>query len=72
MAAAADQRADLDLQISLLTEHEITQLVKLVPDMAQHAGIRTQAEEELEDVKRDVAPDTVLDKIEKKQAADKN
>jgi uncharacterized membrane protein len=70
MAAAADQRADLDLQINLLTEHEITQLVKLVSDMARHAGIKTQAEQELEHVKQDVAPDTVLDKIEKRQAAD--
>jgi uncharacterized membrane protein len=69
MAAAADQRADLDLQISLLTEHEITQLVKLVSEMARHAGIRTPAHQELEDVKQDVAPDTVLDKIEKKAAA---
>src|SRR5262249_49172492 len=70
MAAAADQRADLDLQISLLTEHEITQLVKLVSDMAHHAGIKPRAQQELEDVKQDVAPDTVLDKLEKKQIAD--
>ena len=30
MAAAADKRADLDLQVSLLSEHEITRLVTLV------------------------------------------
>ena len=30
MAAAADERADLDLQISLLAEHEVTRLVTLV------------------------------------------
>ena len=30
MAAAADERADLDLQISLLAEHEITRHVRLV------------------------------------------
>src|SRR5262245_39332010 len=47
MAAAADQRADLDLQISLLTEHEITQLVKLVSDMARHAGVKPQGQQEL-------------------------
>ena len=30
MAAAADKRADLDLQISLLAEHEVTSLVTLL------------------------------------------
>jgi uncharacterized membrane protein len=70
MAAVADQRADLDLQITLLTEHEITQLVKLVSEMAHHAGLKTGAQRELEDVKQDVAPDTVLDKIEKKHTAE--
>ena len=34
MAAAADRRADLDLQISLLTEHELTKLATLLTDMA--------------------------------------
>ena len=32
MAAAADKRADLDLQISLLAEHEVTRLVTGVGD----------------------------------------
>ncbi len=32
MAAAADKRADLDLHISLLTEHELTKLTGLVTD----------------------------------------
>lgn len=30
MAAQADKRADLDLQISLLTEHELTKVAELV------------------------------------------
>src|SRR5215204_5220087 len=30
MSAAADKRADLDLQVSLLAEHEVTRLVTLV------------------------------------------
>src|SRR5215213_2746570 len=33
--AAADKRADLDLQISLLAEHEITKLAALVSAIAQ-------------------------------------
>src|SRR5947199_3159449 len=66
MAAGADKRADLDLQISLLTEHELTKIASLLSDMAKQMGIRTPVEGDLEEVKRDVAPDAVLDRIEKK------
>jgi uncharacterized membrane protein len=64
MAAAAAQRADLDLQISLLAEHEITQLATLASAIAQKLGVRSEADEEIEEIKRDVAPDAVLDEIE--------
>ncbi len=37
LAAVADKRADLDLQISLLTEHEITKVVGLLNDMAANS-----------------------------------
>src|SRR5215203_1629489 len=39
MAELADKRADLDLQISLLAEHEITRLVTLVSAIAEHLGL---------------------------------
>jgi uncharacterized membrane protein len=66
MATAADKRADLDLQISLLTEHELTKMATLLSDMARKIGVTTRVEAELEEVQRDVAPDAVLDAIEKK------
>ncbi len=66
MAAAADKRADLDLQVSLLAEHEITKLTALATEMAHRMGVRTGLEQELDEIKQDVAPDTVLDNIEKK------
>jgi uncharacterized membrane protein len=66
MAAAADKRADLDLQISLLTEHELTKLATLVSDIARKLDVSTPIEGELEEVKRDVAPEAVLDAIENK------
>src|SRR5690242_9177302 len=56
MAAVADQRADLDLQISLLTEHELTKLATLMSDMAHKMGVKTPVEREMEEIKRDVAP----------------
>jgi uncharacterized membrane protein len=64
MQAAADKRADLDLQISLLAEHEITKLASLVSAIADHLGVRTGMDEELQEITRNVAPEAVLDEIE--------
>jgi uncharacterized membrane protein len=66
MAAAADKRADLDLQISLLTEHELTRIATLLVDMAEQMGVKTDVDDELHQVQQDVAPDAVLDRIEQK------
>jgi uncharacterized membrane protein len=70
MAAAADKRADLDLHVSLLTEHELTKLVELVTAMAERAGVQANADPEIEEIKKDVAPEAVLDEIETKQASE--
>jgi uncharacterized membrane protein len=64
MSAAQDKRADLDLQISLLAEHEITRLVTLVSAMADRMGVKTEADPELEEITQDVAPEAVLDEID--------
>src|SRR5919107_502850 len=64
MAAAADKRADLDLQVSLLAEHEVTRLVTLVSGIADRLGVRTEADAEVEEIARDVAPEAVLDELE--------
>ena len=45
MAAAADKRAELDLQISLLTEHGLQ--IRLFSDVARKMGVTTQVEGEL-------------------------
>jgi uncharacterized membrane protein len=64
MQAAADKRADLDLQISLLAEHEVTKLAALVSDIAKRLGVETEVDDELREIKRDVAPEAVLDEID--------
>ncbi|WP_245429930.1 DUF1003 domain-containing protein [Mesorhizobium sp. WSM3859] len=64
MAAEDDARADLDLQVSLLNEHETTKLIKLVEEIAKRLDVNTEADDELKELKRDVAPEAVLDKIE--------
>ena len=71
MAAAADKRADLDLQISLLAEHEITKLVTLVSAVADHMGVRTEVDDELDEITQNVAPEAVLDEIEATQPGGK-
>jgi uncharacterized membrane protein len=67
MAAAADKRADLDLQISLLTEHELTKLSELIVAIAGRLDIKADADPELREVQQDVAPEAVLDEIEAQQ-----
>ncbi|HEX8450355.1 MAG TPA: DUF1003 domain-containing protein [Allosphingosinicella sp.] len=62
MARAADRRAELDLQISLLSEHEVTRIVALVAAIADRLGV--DQGEDVEELKRDVAPEAVLDAID--------
>jgi uncharacterized membrane protein len=66
IAAAADKRADLGLQISLLAEHEITKLTTLVSAMAERLGVSTPGERELAEIQQDIAPEAVLEEIENK------
>ena len=67
MSAAAEKRAELDLQISLLAEHEVTKLAALVSAIADRLGIRTEVDAEVEELKEDVAPEAVLDEIEERR-----
>lgn len=64
MNAAADKRADLDLQISLLTEHELTKLATLVAEIAEKVGAARHDDPEIREVLQDVSPEAVLDGIE--------
>jgi uncharacterized membrane protein len=63
MMSAAAKQSDLDLQINLLAEHELTRLVILVDAMALKMGVEIDAREELEEVKQDVSPEAVLDQL---------
>jgi uncharacterized membrane protein len=67
MAAAADRRAELDVQISLLAEAEITKLVELVSEIAGRMGVPEAEEEDVQEMKQLVQPEVVLDAIEEAQ-----
>ncbi len=62
MGALADKRADLDLQINLLAEHELTKLSVLVSAIADKLGVAQ--EDDMAEVRQDVDPVAVLEVIE--------
>ncbi|NKF30799.1 DUF1003 domain-containing protein, partial [Pseudomonas sp. BGM005] len=64
MAAQDNVRADLDLQISLLNEHETTRLIAMVEAIAKKLKVPTEADHEVEELKKDIAPEAVLDRIQ--------
>jgi uncharacterized membrane protein len=64
MSILADRRADLDLQISLLAEHEITRLITLVTAIAQQMQLDVAQNPELVELAQDVAPEKVMEKME--------
>lgn len=64
MSASDAKRADLDLQISLLAEHEITKVATLLAAVADKLGVDVRSDQEIEEISRDVAPEAVLDEIE--------
>lgn len=68
-AVLADRRAELHLQIGLLTEHELTRAVHLLDAMADRLGVR---HDDLEDVKRDVRPEHVVEEIVRAEAEEKS
>ena len=65
MAAIDDKRSELDLQINLLAEHEVTRLISMVEDIRHHLGIATVSTQEIEELKVDVNPEEVWQQIVK-------
>lgn len=63
MAAQADRRADLDLHINLLAEHELTKLAELVERIAAKLEIPT-GEPAFREITDDIAPVAVLDALD--------
>ena len=64
MAGAADKRANLDLQVNLLAEHEVTKIAAMLASVMEHLGLPAYQDPEIGEITQDVAPEAVLDKIE--------
>ncbi|MDB4972231.1 MAG: hypothetical protein JWN48_572 [Myxococcaceae bacterium] len=64
MAALSEKRNDLDLQVNLLAEHEITRLLQLVDEIAKKLDIPRDARR-TEPLKADVQPEAVMERMER-------
>ena len=64
MGQEAERRAELDLQISLLAEHEVTRLITLVKAIGEKLDIEASKDPELPELQQDVEPEKVLDVME--------
>jgi uncharacterized membrane protein len=67
-AALADMRADLDLQIDLLAEYEITQLLRIVSAIGQKFEIDGCDSPELSELTQAVTVKDVIDEIHRRGA----
>jgi uncharacterized membrane protein len=67
ISAEADRRADLDLQIGLLTEHELTHALKMLDAIQHKLGIDSLQDTELPDLEEEVHPEDVLQEIDRIQ-----
>ncbi|MEK6303811.1 MAG: DUF1003 domain-containing protein, partial [Acidobacteriota bacterium] len=67
----ADKRADLDLQINLLSEHEITRLLTLTDAIADHLGIQVEKKPDNDELKKDVDAKQLLEEIESREKTEK-
>ena len=70
-SAMAVKRSHLDLQVSLLSEHEVTQLIGMVEAIASHLNVEEAQMPEVKELKRDVRPEVVLETIDQIES-DKN
>jgi uncharacterized membrane protein len=62
-AQVADRRAELDLQINLLSEYEITRVLKLLDAVCDKLEIETEAHDEVRDLEKDIQPSELMQKI---------
>ena len=66
-AAASDKRADLDLHINLLAEHELTKLSEVVLAIAARLDVRVGETADIQEIQKDVAPEAVMDELDAMQ-----
>jgi uncharacterized membrane protein len=64
MMKLADRRADLNLQISLLAEHEVTRLIQMTAAICNRLGLNEAKSADIAELSRDIRPEVVLETLE--------
>ena len=67
MAKRADLRNQLNLQVDLLSEKEVTKILQMLRTMADHMGLQQQAEEpEVRELSQNTAVETLANELRNK------
>ena len=61
----AERRADLDLQVGLLAEHELTRVLKMLDAIQKKLGVEPGIDNELEDLEMETMPEDVLAELDR-------
>ena len=72
LSAESDRRADLDLQIGLLTEHELTRVLQMLDAIQNKLGVEDRKDKELADLEMETRPEDVLEEIHRIQAIEQS
>jgi uncharacterized membrane protein len=67
LSEEAEKRADLNLQIALLTEHEVTLVLKILDRIEGKLGVDRDRDEDLQDLEIETKPEDVLAEIARLQ-----
>ena len=64
LSAEAERRADLDLRVGMLTDHELTRVLKMLDAIQDKLCIANVGDSDLADLKKETQPEDVLAEIE--------
>ncbi|MEH2321922.1 DUF1003 domain-containing protein [Nostoc sp.] len=67
LSEESEYRANLNLQIALLTEHEVTRVLQMLDAIPDKMGIDNDEDSELADLEMETKPEDVLTEIERLQ-----
>ncbi|HEX6960946.1 MAG TPA: DUF1003 domain-containing protein [Lacipirellula sp.] len=68
-ARVADRRTELDLQINLLTEYEMTRVLTLVDAIARKLEVADGEDDELAELEVDVKPEELLQELDERDGS---
>lgn len=65
LSEEVEHRADLDLHIGLLTEHELTRVLQMLDAIQEKLGVENHEASELADLEMETKPEDVMAEIER-------